>query len=80
MEKTVAVPSLGSSDGSDEVRILRWIKSEGDEGKKGGSCLKVESDKDSVEIEASDDGAENSICAGAGGFVKFGAVVAVIGN
>ena len=64
MEKTVAVPRLGSSDESDEVRILRWIKSKGDEVKKGGLWLEVEPDKDSVEVEAPD----------------YGAVVAVIGK
>lgn len=80
MKKTVTVPRLGSSDESDEVRILLWIKSEGDEVKKGGAWLEVESDKVNVEVEAPDDGAVNSISASAGGFVKFGVAVAVIGE
>lgn len=78
MKKDVIVPRLGSSDESDEVRVLRWIKSQGASLKKGDALLEVETDKVNVEVEAPEDGTLIQICASEGDFVKFGAVVAVI--
>ena len=78
MKKDVVIPRLGSSDESDEVRILRWIKNQGDKVRKGEALLEVETDKVNVEIEASDDGELLEISAREGDFIKFGAVVAVI--
>jgi 2-oxoglutarate dehydrogenase E2 component (dihydrolipoamide succinyltransferase) len=78
MKKDVVIPRLGSSDESDEVRILRWIKSQGESVKKGDALLEVETDKVNVEVEAPEDGTLGEISANEGDFVKFGAVVAVI--
>jgi pyruvate dehydrogenase E2 component (dihydrolipoamide acetyltransferase)/2-oxoglutarate dehydrogenase E2 component (dihydrolipoamide succinyltransferase) len=78
MGKDVIIPRLGSSDESDEVRILRWIKSPGETVKRGEALLEVETDKVNVEVEAPDDGRLSAISANAGDFVKFGAVVAVV--
>jgi len=78
MKKDVVIPRLGSSDESDEVRVLRWIKNQGDKVRKGEALLEVETDKVNVEIEAPDDGELLEISAGEGDFIKFGAVVAVI--
>ena len=78
MKKDVVVPRLGSSDESDEVRILRWIASPGASVKKGEVLLEVETDKVNVEVEAPADGTLGEISAKVGDFVKFGAVVAVI--
>lgn len=78
MKKDVIVPRLGSSDESDEVRILRWLKERGAKVQKGEALLEVETDKVNVEIEAPDDGRLTEINAEEGDFVKFGAVVAVI--
>jgi 2-oxoglutarate dehydrogenase E2 component (dihydrolipoamide succinyltransferase) len=78
MTKNVIIPRLGSSDESDEVRILRWIKSQGESVKKGDALLEVETDKVNVEVEAPEDGTLNQVSANEGDFVKFGAVVAVI--
>jgi 2-oxoglutarate dehydrogenase E2 component (dihydrolipoamide succinyltransferase) len=78
MKKDVTVPRLGSSDESDEVRILRWIKTKGAKVQKGEALLEVETDKVNVEIESPDDGQLEEINAREGEFVKFGAVVAVI--
>ncbi|HSK28544.1 MAG TPA: lipoyl domain-containing protein [Candidatus Limnocylindria bacterium] len=72
------VPRLGSSDESDEVKILRWLKSQGVKVRKGQALLEVETDKVNVEIEAPEDGRLSEISAKEGDFVKFGAVVAVI--
>lgn len=78
MNKDVIIPRLGSSDESDEVRILRWIKTQGASVQKGEALLEVETDKVNVEIESPDDGQLEKISAQEGEFVKFGAVVAVI--
>jgi 2-oxoglutarate dehydrogenase E2 component (dihydrolipoamide succinyltransferase) len=78
MKKDVIVPRLGSSDESDEVRILRWIKAPGETVKRGEALLEVETDKVNVEIEAPEAGRLSEINAREGDFVKFGAVVAVI--
>ena len=78
MKKDVVIPRLGSSDESDEVRILRWIKNQGDKVRKGEALLEVETDKVNVEIVAPDDGELLEISAQEGDFIKFGAVVAVI--
>jgi len=78
MKKDVIIPRLGSSDESDEVRILRWIKSQGASVKKGDALLEVETDKVNVEVEAPEDSTLQQISAKVGDFVKFGAVVAVI--
>lgn len=78
MKKSVIVPRLGSSDESDEVRILRWLKGEGAQVRKGEALLEVETDKVNVEIESPDDGQLEQISAREGDFVKFGAVVAVV--
>ena len=78
MQKDVVIPRLGSSDESDEVKILRWIKNQGEQVQKGEALLEVETDKVNVEIEAPGDGLLAEIKAREGDFVKFGAVVAVI--
>jgi pyruvate/2-oxoglutarate dehydrogenase complex dihydrolipoamide acyltransferase (E2) component len=78
MRKTVIIPRLGSSDESDEVRILRWLKTEGAQVQKGEALLEVETDKVNVEIESPDEGELQEIKAREGDFVKFGAAVAVV--
>jgi pyruvate/2-oxoglutarate dehydrogenase complex dihydrolipoamide acyltransferase (E2) component len=78
MKKEVHIPRLGSSDESDEVRILRWLKAEGAQVKKGEALLEVETDKVNVEIESPEDGLLKSVNSQEGDFVKFGAIVAVI--
>jgi len=78
MKKEVIIPRLGSSDESDEVKILRWLKNPGAQVKKGEGLLEVETDKVNVEIEAPDDGLLQEIKAQAGDSVKFSSVVAII--
>ena len=78
MRQSVTIPRLGSSDESEDVRILRWLKSEGAAVHRGEALLEVETDKVNVEIESPADGRLCEISAGAGDFVKFGAAVAVI--
>lgn len=78
MSRDVIIPRLGSSDESDEVRVLRWLKKPGDEVHKGEAIVEVETDKVNVEVEAPEDGLLREIYAQEGEFIKFGAVVASI--
>jgi pyruvate/2-oxoglutarate dehydrogenase complex dihydrolipoamide acyltransferase (E2) component len=78
MKKEVIVPRLGSSDESEEVKILRWLKEPGSRVKKGEGLLEVETDKVNVEIESPDDGWLKDITAQEGDTVRFNSVVAVI--
>jgi pyruvate/2-oxoglutarate dehydrogenase complex dihydrolipoamide acyltransferase (E2) component len=78
MNQEVVVPRLGSSDESDEVTILRWLKQPGARVKKGDGLLEVETDKVNVEIESPDDGLLREIRAKEGEIVRFNSVVAII--
>jgi len=78
MTKEVVIPRLGSSDESDQVTIVRWLKTPGAEVKKGDALLEVETDKVNVEIESPDDGVLKEIKALAGDSVNFNSVVAII--
>lgn len=78
MKQQVIIPRLGSSDESDEVTILRWLKQPGARVKKGDALLEVETDKVNVEIEAPEDGVLTELRVQAGETVKFSSVVAVI--
>ena len=78
MTKEVIIPRLGSSDESDEVTIVRWLKTPGTEVKKGDALLEVETDKVNVEIESPDDGVTEGDQAMAGDTVSFSAVFAII--
>ena len=78
MAKEVIIPRLGSSDESDEVTIVRWLKTPGTEVKKGDALLEVETDKVNVEIESPGDGTLKEIKAREGETVKFSSVVGLI--
>lgn len=78
MEKEVVIPRLGSSDESDEVKIVRWLKQKGETVGKGEALLEVETDKVNVEIAAPDAGRLREVRAEEGQVVRFNFVVAVI--
>lgn len=78
MKREVVIPRLGSSDESDEVKILRWIRQVGASVQKGEALLEVETDKVNVEIEAPDAGLLSEIRAKEGEVVSFNSVVAII--
>ena len=52
MRKIEIVPLLGSSDASDKVPILRWIRSQGISVKHGDALIQVETDKVNVDVQA----------------------------
>lgn len=78
MKTEVVIPRLGSSDESDTVKVLRWLKQPGETVQKGEPLLEVETDKVNVEIEAPDGGLLSEIRAQQGEAVTFNSVVAVI--
>ncbi|MFQ5916561.1 MAG: lipoyl domain-containing protein [Candidatus Binatia bacterium] len=78
MKREVVIPRLGSSDESDEVKVLRWIRQVGASVQKGEALLEVETDKVNVEIEAPDAGLLSEIRAKEGEVVSFNSVVAII--
>jgi len=78
MKKDVVIPRLGSSDESNEVKIVRWLKSKGESVQKGEPLLEVETDKVNVEIEAPDSGLLSEVRVKEGDVAAFNSVVAVI--
>jgi 2-oxoglutarate dehydrogenase E2 component (dihydrolipoamide succinyltransferase) len=78
VKREVVIPRLGSSDESDEVKVLRWIRQVGASVQKGEALLEVETDKVNVEIEAPDAGLLSEIRAKEGEVVSFNSVVAII--
>lgn len=78
MRSEVVIPRLGSSDESDQVKVIRWLKQPGARVKKGEGLLEVETDKVNVEIESPDDGLLQEVKAQEGDVVGFNSVVAVV--
>ena len=78
MKTEVVIPRLGSSDESDEVKILRWLKRKGEAVAKGEPLLEVETDKVNVEIEAPTSGVLTEIRVEEGGTARFNSVVALL--
>ncbi len=64
--------------GQEAARVVRWHKSEGDNVREGESLLEIETDKVTVEIEATASGTLANISAGAGDEVPVGATIARI--
>lgn len=78
MKKEVVVPRLGSSDESDRVKVLRWLKHRGEMVQKGEPLLEVETDKVNVEIEAPESGLIEEVRVKEGEFTSFNSIVAII--
>jgi pyruvate dehydrogenase E2 component (dihydrolipoyllysine-residue acetyltransferase) len=78
MQAEVLIPRLGSSDESNEVRILRWLKRQGERVESGEPLLEVETDKVNVEIEAPASGVLAEIRVNEGETARFNSVVAVL--
>jgi len=76
--KTFEMPKMG--DMMEEGKILRWIKQEGEQVKKGESLAEVETDKVSIEIEAFASGILRKILVAEGESAPIGASIAYIGS
>ena len=78
MSQTIIMPQLGETVA--EGKILTWFKSVGDAIKEGDKLFEVETDKVTVEVEATVAGTLSEIRVGDGDVAKVGAVVAVVGG
>src|SRR5438445_6930488 len=70
----------GLSDSMETGKILRWLKKEGEEVKKGEALVEIESDKANIEVEAYASGKLSKIVVPEGESAPIGAVIAEIGG
>src|ERR1700716_2940451 len=75
---SVQMPRL--SDSMETGKILRWLKKEGEDVKKGEPLVEIESDKANIEVEAYASGKLSKIVVPEGESAPIGAVIAEIGG
>ncbi|MCC7264743.1 MAG: 2-oxo acid dehydrogenase subunit E2 [Candidatus Latescibacteria bacterium] len=78
MATEIRMPALGQT--SDELRILRWLKAEGEVVKAGEPLLEVETDKATLEVEAAAAGTLLKIVCAEEQSAEAGAVIAYLGQ
>ena len=78
MSTTIIMPQLGETVA--EGKILTWYKSVGDDIREGDKLFEVETDKVTVEVEATAAGKLSEIRVSVGQVAKVGAIVAMIGG
>lgn len=78
MAKEVRMPALGQT--TEDLKILEWLRREGDRLELGDPLIRVETDKADLEIESFEAGMLLKIIAGEGATVQAGDVVAYIGE
>jgi pyruvate dehydrogenase E2 component (dihydrolipoamide acetyltransferase) len=77
MAVDVTMPRL--SDSMEEGTVLRWLKSVGDEVKRGDELVEIETDKANMTYEATDEGTLLEILADEGSTLPIGEPIARIG-
>jgi pyruvate dehydrogenase E2 component (dihydrolipoamide acetyltransferase) len=78
MSIDVTMPRL--SDSMEEGTVLRWMKSVGDEVKRGDELVEIETDKANMTYEATDEGVLLEILAEEGSTLPIGEAIARIGE
>ena len=78
MAVDVVMPRL--SDSMEEGTVLRWLKSVGDEVKRGDELVEIETDKANMTYEATDEGTLVEILADEGATLPIGEPIARIGD
>ena len=78
MLQGVRMPALGQT--SDELRIISWLKQEGDAVEQGEPLFEVETDKVTLEVEAFASGILRKIVHRADEVVEVGTLIAYIGQ
>ena len=78
MAVEVVMPRL--SDSMEEGTILQWLKSVGEEVKRGDELVEIETDKANMTYEATDEGVLIEIVASEGDTLPIGEVIARIGE
>ena len=77
MAYEVVMPQMGAD--MKEGTLIRWLKNEGDEVKRGEAIAEIETDKANIEIEAFEGGVFRKALAQPGDVVAVGQVIAVLG-
>src|ERR671931_1949486 len=78
MATEITMPRL--SDSMEEGTILRWLKSVGDEVKRGDELVEIETDKANMIYESTDEGTLIEIVAQEGDTLPIGEVIARVGD
>jgi pyruvate dehydrogenase E2 component (dihydrolipoamide acetyltransferase) len=78
MAADVVMPRL--SDSMEEGTVLRWLKSVGDDVKRGDELVEIETDKANMTYEATDEGTLIEIVADEGATLPIGETIARIGD
>jgi pyruvate dehydrogenase E2 component (dihydrolipoamide acetyltransferase) len=78
MLQGVRMPALGQT--TDELRIISWLKEEGDAVEQGEPLFEVETDKVTLEVEAFTSGILRKIVRQADEVVEAGTLIAYIGQ
>ena len=78
MISEVTMPSMGAD--MTEGTIVKWLKNEGDEVKRGDKLAEIETDKTVVEMECYNDGILKKIIVQEGQAVPVGDLIAYIGD
>ena len=78
MAQLFNMPQLGST--MEEGTILKWLKSEGDSIKKGEVLLEIETDKATMEVEATEDSVLRKILYPADSLVAIQKPIAILGT
>lgn len=78
MPHSVRMPPLGQT--SDELTIVRWLRAEGERVERGEPLLEVETDKVTMEVEATAAGTLLAIVQVVGATVPAGSVIAYVGE
>ena len=74
----VTMPSMGAD--MTEGTIVKWLKKEGDEVKRGDKLAEIETDKTVVEMESYGEGILKKIVVGEGQVVPVGDLIAYVGE
>src|ERR671910_428961 len=77
MATALKMPQLGMT--MTEAKLVRWLKREGDEVRKGEPVAEIETDKLNAEVEANADGVLRRLVAADGDTVKVIGLLGVIG-
>jgi pyruvate dehydrogenase E2 component (dihydrolipoamide acetyltransferase) len=78
MTQEVRMPPLGQT--TDELRIVAWLKAEGDQFALGEPLLEVDTDKATLQVESFGSGTLLKILYAAGETVRVGTLVAYVGE
>lgn len=78
MAEIISMPKLGFD--MQEGQIVRWVKAEGDPVNKGEVIAEIETDKATVEVEATASGVMRKHLVSEGTFVPIGDPIAIVGG